>query len=209
MVHSRKLTYALVVGWLLAVCTGMAVLVNYETRPGLAGTVDKVWPAGSALPRPNGTPQLVLFVHPRCPCTRASIRELDRIMAHCRGRLTVVVALLDPSDRDSSWTETDLYDSAAAIPGVQVLMDIDGASARLFGVETSGHAMLYDAHGSLVFSGGITASRGHSGDNDGATAIIEFVRQPQARLSHSGTPLMRSQVFGCRLFHASEQGSAR
>ena len=55
--------------------------------------------------------------------------------------------------------------SAAAIPGVTVHVDHDGGEARRFGAETSGFVVLYDAHGELLFAGGITTGRGQAGDN--------------------------------------------
>ena len=72
-------------------------------------------------------------------------------------------------------------------------IDNDGIEARRFGSSTSGQVMLYNTQGKLLFSGGITASRGHSGDNDGRTAIVALLTQGQALTDE--TP-----VFGCQLF---------
>ncbi len=70
--------------------------------------------------------------------------------------------------------QTDLWRSAAAIPGAKVISDPDGAEARRFHVTTSGHTLVYGRTGDLLFSGGITASRGHQGDNDGHAAIVSL-----------------------------------
>jgi hypothetical protein len=70
--------------------------------------------------------------------------------------------------------------------------DADGSEARRFGAETSGHTLLFDPNGSLLFSGGITASRGHAGRNAGESAIIAAVNGK--RTDRTGTP-----VFGCSL----------
>lgn len=82
--------------------------------------------------------------------------------------------------------------AAASIPGVRLIADPRGALARSFGAATSGQTILYAANGDLAFSGGITASRGHEGDSDGAEALLAFLggRQPKRR----STP-----VFGCSL----------
>jgi hypothetical protein len=52
--------------------------------------------------------------------------------------------------------------------------------------------LLYDTAGRLLFSGGITAARGHSGDNAGREAIVALL---------AGAPTDRTQtpVFGCKL----------
>jgi hypothetical protein len=50
----------------------------------------------------------------------------------------------------------------------------------------------------LIFSGGLTGSRGHAGDNAGRASVI-------ALLDH-GTPSRRStSVFGCSLFSRSSE----
>jgi hypothetical protein len=73
-----------------------------------------------------------------------------------------------------------------------MVLDRDGAESRRFRTETSGHALLYDAGGRLLFSGGITVARGHAGDNAGLGAIEALVAgEPAAR--------RRTLVFGCAL----------
>ncbi|MFO0864756.1 MAG: hypothetical protein U0744_08910 [Gemmataceae bacterium] len=70
--------------------------------------------------------------------------------------------------------------------------DPEGVEASLFGAETSGHVMLFDPSGHRRFHGGITASRGHAGENMGRQKIIAIVR---------GESTARDEfpVFGCRL----------
>jgi hypothetical protein len=132
-----------------------------------------------------------MLAHPHCPCTRASIGELALLMAHVQGRLTATVLFLSPSDMPAAWEQTDLWEDAAAIPGVTVMRDADGAEARRFGAVTSGQVIVYDASGRVLFSGGITPSRGHAGDNQGRSAIVALL---------DGDPSVRgSRVFGCSL----------
>jgi hypothetical protein len=73
-----------------------------------------------------------------------------------------------------------------------VLGDLNGALARRFGAETSGYVLLYDAGGRLLFRGGITAGRGHAGDNAGMSAVVALVRGES--ISQAQTP-----VYGCSL----------
>ena len=77
------------------------------------------------------------------------------------------------------------------------MRDDDGAEARRFGVETSGQTLLYDARGALIFSGGITGSRGHAGENAGAAALA-------ALLTRGAAAQRGADVFGCPLFAAGE-----
>ena len=133
-----------------------------------------------------------MLAHPQCPCTRASLGELEQIMAHLDGRIAATVLFYRPENAPAGWTASDLWDKASRIPGVTAAWDSEGAEARRFGGATSGHVVVYDARGYLLFSGGITASRGHSGDNFGRKAIVSAVG--------SGVILRGpAPVFGCSL----------
>src|ERR1043165_1176426 len=158
--------------WMSVVGLGLAILWNYENTPGVAAKPSVLWPIESRIKRAPDKATLIMLAHPHCPCTRASIGELALLMAHSQGRLTAYVLFLKPAGFSEEWEKTDLWQSAASIPGVNVLSDDDGAEARLFHATTSGQTNLYDAEGRLLFSGGITGARGHSGDNAGRSAEI-------------------------------------
>jgi len=138
-----------------------------------------------------------MLAHPRCPCTAASVGELAQIMAQLEGKIAAYVLFIQPKGTGNAWEDTDLRRSAEAIPGVKVILDPDGVEAGRFGAETSGHTLVYGADGRLLFSGGITASRGHAGDNVGASAII-------ALLNHQKPVRTQTLVFGCSLGHQAE-----
>jgi hypothetical protein len=113
-------------------------------------------------------------------------------MARCQGQATVRVCFFKPAGAADQWAQTGLWRDAAAIPGVQVQTDEDGVEAGRFQVQTSGHVVLYDARGQLLFGGGVTSERGHSGDNPGRTALTEW-------LGGAGAASSRVDVFGCSL----------
>jgi hypothetical protein len=179
--------------WLLVVGIGLAVLMSYENTPGGAAKPAALWPVDSQIQRAPDRLTLVMLVHPHCPCTRASIGELAVLMAQSQGRLTAYVLFLKPAEFSDNWEKTDLWQSAASIPGVQPIVDYDGLEASRFQATTSGQTVLYDAQGRLLFSGGITIARGHAGDNAGRSAIVSLVSRSTAEQTE--TP-----VFGCPLF---------
>lgn len=187
------------IGWALTIALGSRALLNYESAAGTVSAVPKAWPA-SQVPLANDRPTIVMLAHPHCPCTRASVGELAQIMALIHGKATAFVLFSKPANVGSDWDDTGLRSSAAAIPGVTVLSDPDGAEARRFGAETSGHTLLFAADGRLLFSGGITPSRGHAGDNAGESAIISLVenRTPERA---------ETLVFGCSLPLEDHTGS--
>jgi hypothetical protein len=137
-----------------------------------------------------------MFAHPRCPCTRASLGELNRLLAQSNGRISAHVLFFRPSGYPSDWAHTELWRTAAAIPGVTVQEDTNDAVARRFGAETSGYVLLYDPSGQLLFRGGITGSRGHAGDNIGENAIISLAMGKTGGVTQ--TP-----VYGCSLLTES------
>lgn len=171
---------------------GLSQLWGYENAPGPATAPPSRWPLDSSIHLATDRATLVMLAHPHCPCTRASIGELARLMAQSQGRVTAYALFVKPEGSSDDWEKTDLWQSAASIPGVNVVID-DGVEAQRFCAVTSGQTVLYDAEGHLLFSGGITGSRGHSGDNAGRSAIVSLLNNGEAERTETS-------VFGCPLF---------
>lgn len=179
--------------WLAAVVLGFALLARHDTTPGEAAPVPERWPSAAALvPAKAPAATLLVFAHPKCPCTRATLGELEVLMARTLGRVEAQVVFVRPPGVAAGWERTDLWTKAARIPGVVATADEGGAEAVRFGALTSGQVCLYDARGVLRFSGGITGARGHAGDNPGRSAVEAFLLGTAQ--GPSTTP-----VFGCRL----------
>src|SRR5215469_11881826 len=91
--------------WSIAIAAGWVTLLryDYESRPHESGTVPARWPAGSKIEREHDRATLVMFAHPRCPCTRASIGELALLMAHGQGRLRAHVMFFRPVGSSDAW----------------------------------------------------------------------------------------------------------
>lgn len=179
--------------WLCAVGFGTFYLKDYESTPGAETTSHPaIFPFQSRIERDSELPTLLVFAHPHCPCTRATIRELAKLMTEAQDRLAARVLFIKPADFSDDWVETDLWKDAASIPGVRVALDDEGLEADLFSAETSGVTLLYDSAGNLLFQGGITRSRGHEGDNDGRRSIVDFVAKDTARRAETF-------VYGCPL----------
>ncbi len=185
----------LVVGsfWLGGIIAGLALITSYDFTAGAAGPAQPHWPPQSRIPFSHDGHTLVMFAHPRCPCTRASLGELGKLVARCPDALTSWVIFFKPSGAENSWEQTDQWFTASKIPGVNVLSDVDGTEARLFHALTSGQTFLYGPSGELQFSGGITNARGHAGDNDGRSAI-------ETILTDSTPATRETPVYGCPIF---------
>ena len=185
--------YFCIILWLSAAIIGVVYLARYENTPAEKNvSYPRVFPAESHIERSAELPTLIFFAHPKCPCTRASLRELARLMTDVNGKLRAVVVFSKPKDAGEEWAATDLRASAEAIPNVRVLIDEAESETRIFNAQTSGLALLYDRDGNLRFDGGITASRGHEGDNAGRRAVFEIVTKEASETEETA-------VFGCPL----------
>jgi hypothetical protein len=181
--------------WSVGIVYGLKWLHDYANAAGQTGRITQSWPAASHIKcdESGHKATLVLFLHPECACSRATVGELDELMAKTGGKADVHAVFVQPEGWSRERTQGDLWKSAAAIPGVHAYFDQDAREAKLFGAMTSGQVFAYDARGSLAFSGGITFARGHRGDNLGLQAVANLVNSGQASVS-------RTRVFGCSLF---------
>lgn len=182
--------------WALVMVGGFFKLSLFTGTPGELGKPPAYWPEIPGITLHPGRSTIIMAVHPRCPCSVASLAELAIVMGKFKRRVQAKVLFYAPKEMERDWAQTDLWASTKSIPGVEAIIDSDGTMAKLFNVATSGHTILYDSMGSLVFSGGITASRGHAGANTGRSAITEFLVGQDPRVHETF-------VYGCHLFSAS------
>lgn len=200
--ESAKLSPRLAIGiaiWLAAVAAGTVAMLRYSTTPGDTGDAPSRWPSRSSLPTRDGEASLVMFVHPHCPCSRASLGELSRLMTRLHGQVRPVVVMIRPEGEPGNWERTDLWDLAELVTDARIVVDADGGEAERFGAQTSGHVVLYDRDGTLRFSGGITPGRSHNGDSFGRKQILAWFESKKA--PEGGA---KSAVFGCGLLSRAE-----
>jgi len=189
--------------WGAGIITALYSLQHYNSLP--AGTVFcKVHESRLYHPTSSPSPSLVMYVHPFCPCTRASFQELTKIVDRARAdgkepavKIVVVVAPGMPE----GWRDGPNVRAAHQFQGAEVYYDLDAHLAHAQSVTTSGHVVMFDSPARLGFRGGITRSRGHAGDNDGTRAITDILngRKPEV----SAMP-----VYGCPLFDAEACASS-
>ncbi|QDU57175.1 hypothetical protein [Aeoliella mucimassa] len=189
--------YGLVALWAVAVAGGFYWLYCYnlaagpEVDPPLLSTVSLEW---------NSTPsyRLVVAIHPKCPCTFATIDELNRVLRDAEGAIECKILAYEPADHLEEFQGTKLLEYAEKLPYTQVESDIDGKLAKQLSLHTSGAVVLYNQWGTPFFSGGVTVSRGHEGISPGGESILAIVR---------GNPpaVRRTPVYGCPIIEACEE----
>ena len=183
---------ACLVAWAAVVAGGFAILGRYKSTPADQDRPPERWPARSRIPLAADRPTLLVFAHPHCPCTQATVSELARLLASHPGRVSTYLVAVEPPGVGEDWGSTGLTERASAVPGVTPWRDQGGREAVLFRAQASGLVVLYDSGGRRRFSGGITASRGHEGDSFGRRRLLAVL---------DGRPADRddSPVFGCGL----------
>ena len=201
-----KTLWAIAALWLGLASGGLFAMADYGSEEGKVGSAPARWPDGlQAMIEPDSArPTLVLFAHPLCPCTRASLWELESITNRLYGMVDLHVLFYEPeniSSMNDTWEASALKKMAAKLPGTQMHRDVEGDIAQHFGAYTSGQVLLYDTDGNLQFAGGITPSRGHTGTNPGRAAVISAV------ISDAGVDPLAPRinpVFGCSLHEEAE-----
>lgn len=189
---SKDIRPALLAGlWALCVCAGIGAMVKYEITPGVAATP----PTSISVPRSETSPRLFLFLHPQCSCSLATVGELNRVLSQMHRPVSTTVFFFKPaSEPESFCVGTRIWNDAKTLPNASLQVDIDGKAAQKYGARCSGQILLYEAKtGRLVFSGGITESRGHEGESRGSDAILQYLRNGEC-------PVSRTNVFGCAIW---------
>jgi hypothetical protein len=182
----------------LSTLIGMQALIRFDQTAGPVNAAPLRWPALSAIKRSGGRPEILVFAHPFCSCTGATIAELAQLSAQKKsGATTPQFTILFFRPRNSGWAPNGLWKRAEGLKDAHVVWDDDGLEAKRFGARTSGYALLYSSEGSLLFRGGVTGSRGHRGDNYGLDELA-------ASLDSQRPARVPSRVFGCALGRLDE-----
>ena len=206
MFSASSSTYrvGLVLIWLSATGLGFFLLGAYDARPGGPGTPPSRWPAGCPIGLDPDRPTLLIFLHPRCPCSRASVAELAAIAESHRDRFAVHAISYRPEGPSEGWDRAEATGAdEASIPGLRRWSDRGGKLGRRFGVETSGHVLLFDPAGDLLFGGGTTPGRGHRGGNLGLEDLVARLEGGRAGPGRSPSP-----IFGCPILDSRPVPSA-
>lgn len=180
--------------WLLLIGFGFVVLLTFQTQEGESLQAPQSWPEASKLQRSKTGNTAILFLHPKCPCSTASLHKFEQLLSH-HSDTRAYVLFIYPEGTDSSWQNTRLTQQAQKITNLIMVKDHSDNEMLLFKAATSGLVLTYDYGGDLTFAGGITPGRGHEGDSQGSDELDEILSNRDGRklaVSHSN-------VYGCPL----------
>lgn len=162
--------------WLIAITAGFYWIERHLSQSGSFGK-----PKNQSR---TGQWEFIMAVHPKCPCSRASLRRLRDLRARRGDAIETTILAWQPSDAH--------WDLPVDVPGAKIVADPEGRLARKAGLETSGHSVLYRPDGTIAFSGGLTPARGSELQSGGLLAIEALL---------SGRPAIdKLPVFGCALY---------
>ena len=133
---------------------------------------------------------LILFIHPFCPCSYATVNELKRVLAKTNADIAINVVFIKPKGL-SDIKKNELYQKISLIKGTNIIFDKNNVIAEEFKTNTSGSILLYNKNGNLIFQGGITGGRAEEGDNLGKSKLIEALKKESGQ--------WQSPIFGCSL----------
>jgi hypothetical protein len=166
--------------WATALVFSFHLATSWDFKPG---------PGAVRRPKPSvGTrePLLIVVLHSQCPCSLATVENLIDLPGSVLAHLKIHLVFTGPDPRNSP-----VDSRARVLENVEREYSDEADVLARFGAQTSGQAYLYNRRGDLVFTGGLTDSRGHEGESSGVSAIQRTVAgQPCA----PGAP-----VFGCAL----------
>ncbi len=190
---SRYSAYLPLFAWGLLCLSGFSLLAAYVNNPGPQADPDEA--VAGEVSSLEGGAQVFMFIHPKCPCSKAGLVELQEVVQRAEGQigeLRFYVAVSDP-ESSGNWREEGLISQLQGWGGnSSVYFDCNGETARRYGALTSGHVVAFNANGEQIFTGGITGSRGHRGANRGRSALVSALTDPPHQP-------VTSLVFGCQI----------
>jgi len=183
------------IGWSLGILFAMGMSYDFTWRAGESGNPPLHWPKDISSPKLTDRPLVLVFLHPQCPCSRATLDELAVAMTHTRERFQFVAVFEKPAGRNDDWIKAELWKRAEGISGLSRVIDVDGKLVNAFHAKTSGDTVVYSPEGILLFHGGLTPGRDHRGSNAGRTFLETWTRETPPET-------VTSPVFGCPLCRA-------
>ena len=126
----RLLSVASVVAWVGAVAFGFGGLMWYENQPGASAVAAEQWPDSARLDFDATRWNLVVFLHPHCPCSQSTLTELAVLQSRVTQPLRMSLVFCKPEGAGTGWEKSRILDQAAALPNVSIVWDAGIVSGR-------------------------------------------------------------------------------
>jgi len=178
--------------WFAAAVFGISSLHKYSSTPAPSDPPRGNWPLASAIVPCSTKSTFVIFLHPHCPCSRASVAAMNEIMNTFPNSAEFHAVFVRPAGVNADWLQSDLYQACKGNDRLVTSIDDNGVEAVKFGAKASGQTYIYDANHQLAFSGGLTSGRGMEEKGEERKMVAS------ALIKRQNSPL-HSPTFGCAL----------
>lgn len=177
--------------WFGAAILGWSAMLQHTYQPQPTEKPASQWPKTKLAVKTDGV-RIVVFAHPFCPCTQATLNSLDESLSRLPSHTSLHIVFCTAGFDDQQVALSQTMAFARRIPQVDVYCDEDGEETRLFGAKVSGEVFAFDFHGRRVFHGGVTVGRGHRGESAGQKMLERLVLGQSVSVGST-------RVFGCAL----------
>ena len=197
--------------WLAMIGYGFFLLFQHDTSALEPQALDSIvasdiqdvsWVSEVDLRPASGKFNLIVAIHPKCPCTRNTLAEIERIQARFveKCELTFLVTLPGgkPEEEIEQWRNSGTVQLATSMPNAAVWFEDANELTTRLGLNSSGAVVVLDELGQIRFAGGITAGRSCAMENPGSQAVVRILRGDEQ-------PLISTPVFGYRLPKSEEE----
>jgi hypothetical protein len=169
--------------WLVIVGFAFHKAMQWESSPGKAASAPLI------LPTKTDRTRLVLVIHAMCPCSYATLKNVLSLPPSELAQVDITVVFTGPgATSDSTAPNIRL---AKTLKTASLIYCGEQEAVQKYHAHTSGQCFIYNRTGNLVFSGGLTSTRGGEGDSAGLNAL-------RLTLQGKECPSM-APVFGCAL----------
>ena len=104
----------MLLAWVAVLFVTFATMRRYEFTPGADPAAPKSWPMQSQVTRPLGHSSLLVFAHPLCRCTDATLEELAKVARSAGPDIDITVLFFSPDGAGTEWRKSKSVQDAAA-----------------------------------------------------------------------------------------------
>ncbi len=116
--------------WCMVIVVGVALAARFDGTAGTGSQPPITWPENKLISLDSHRDTLLMFLHPHCPCSAASLTDLSKLMTSFKSPPAAYLVNVVPPGASVDWAQSELIESAKTIAHVIVLDDVDGKTGR-------------------------------------------------------------------------------
>ncbi len=117
------------------------------------------WPSVTRIEHDNRHSSLLVFIHPRCQCSRSIVDQVLSVTETAEVPIRATFVFYCPDGEPDEWVQNESWSRLNDAGKYTLLVDRGGIEAERFNASSSGHCLLFDINRRLLFSGGLAAGK--------------------------------------------------